>query len=61
VRLGDVVKELAFYMTLLQRLLVEKVREVDFGFVIGSVSIPEEFTDDSEGHNQQEINCRTFG
>jgi len=60
VRLGNVVEELAFCVSLLERLLVEDVREVDFGFVIGSVSVPEEFTDDSEGHNQEEVNRHTF-
>ncbi|MDG5775180.1 hypothetical protein QA599_01880 [Haloarculaceae archaeon H-GB1-1] len=48
-------------MTLLKRLLVKDIRKVDFGFVIGGMPVPEEFTGDSKGHNQEEVNRHTFG
>jgi len=35
--------------------------KVDFWFVVGGVSVPEQFTDDSEDYNQQEVDRRTFG
>jgi hypothetical protein len=61
VGLGDVVEELSLCVPLFERLLVEDVRKVHFGFVVGGVAVPEEFPDDSEDHNQQEITRRTFG
>jgi len=52
VRFRNIVEELALCLTLFERLLVEDVRKVDFGFVVSGMPVPEEFTDDPEGHNQ---------
>jgi hypothetical protein len=61
VGLRDVVEELAFCVTLFERLLVEDVREIDFRFVVGGVPVPEEFPENAEDYNQQKVNRRTPG